>query len=289
MMRIFRNLAVRTFLLRTCFVLVSVCILTFATGATSCSQPDQEEIPRDGEPEPSASGPEAKSRTEPSRNGKPEDREKGVWAMKRKKMVQSQIEARGVHQRTVLDALMKVERHQFVPESQRSQSYADYPLPIGENQTISQPYIVALMTELLDPEKDDKILEIGTGSGYQAAILGEIVGEVYTIEIVESLGLRAKALLEELGYENIHVRIGDGYRGWPEEAPFDGIIVTAAPGHIPQPLVDQLVVGGRLVIPVGRHYSQQLQVLEKTPDGLKTRDNIAVRFVPMTGEAMERD
>jgi len=207
--------------------------------------------------------------------------------MQRWMMVARQIEARGVNNPAVLGALRKVQRHRFVPEALQDESYGDYPLPIGEDQTISQPYIVGLMTQLLDPKPGQKVLEVGTGSGYQAAVLAEIVGEVYTIEIIESLGKRAQTLLGSLGYKNIHVRIGDGYKGWPEAAPFDGIIVTAAPDHIPQPLVDQLKEGGRLVIPVGTG-DQHLQVIVKKRDGVEVLPGIGVRFVPMTGEALDK-
>ena len=160
-------------------------------------------------------------------------------------------------------------------------------MPIGEGQTISQPYIVALMTELLRLEGDERVLEIGTGSGYQAAVLAELVGHVYTIEIVEALAKEASGRLDKLGYTNITTRLGDGYQGWPEEAPFDAVIVTAAPDHIPQPLVDQLRTGGRMVIPVGRH-SQDLMLLIKEAGGVREEDVIPVRFVPMTGEAETR-
>jgi len=174
----------------------------------------------------------------------------------RQKMVNEQIIARGVRAESVIKAMQKVERHLFVPEQYRNFAYSDRPLPIGEGQTISQPYIVALMTELLDLKKSDKVLEIGTGSGYQAAILAEICDSVYTIEIIPSLGKQAQALLRELGYHNIHCKIGDGYLGWPEHAPYDGIIVTCAPSKIPQPLKEQLAEGGRMVIPVGATYTQ---------------------------------
>ena len=152
----------------------------------------------------------------------------------------------------VLKAMESVQRHLFVPESERSRAYQDRPLPIGHHQTISQPYIVALMTEKLNPDKDDRVLEIGTGSGYQAAVLAKLVKEVYTIEIVEPLGKQATETLKELGYDNVHVRIGDGYKGWPDVAPFDGIIITAAPPQLPQPLVEQLKTGAKLVVPEGR-------------------------------------
>jgi protein-L-isoaspartate(D-aspartate) O-methyltransferase len=202
----------------------------------------------------------------------------------RQEMVNRQIIARGIKDPLVLEAMNKVERHQFVLPGDERHAYDDGPLSIGEGQTISQPYIVAIMTELGKLGADSKVLEIGTGSGYQAAILGEIAKEVYSIEIIESLGLRAKDLLKKQGYENIQVRIGDGYKGWPEAAPFDAILVTAAPDHVPQPLVDQLKVGGRMVIPVGEFY-QELEVIKKTPSGVEREKIIPVRFVPMTGEA----
>ena len=202
----------------------------------------------------------------------------------RQKMVNRQIIARGVKDPLVLEAMDKVERHQFVLPGQERQAYDDGPLSIGEGQTISQPYIVAIMTELAKIGPESKVLEIGTGSGYQAAILGEIAKEVYSIEIIESLGLRSKNLLQRLGYKNVKVQIGDGYKGWPDEAPFDAIVVTAAPDHVPQPLVDQLKIGGRLVIPVGELY-QELEVITKTPTGTERNKIIPVRFVPMTGEA----
>ncbi|MEW5806593.1 MAG: protein-L-isoaspartate(D-aspartate) O-methyltransferase [Acidobacteriota bacterium] len=204
--------------------------------------------------------------------------------MKRKKMVENQIRARGVKDPRVLSAMMKVKRHLFVPDAYLPFSYDDGPLPIGEGQTISQPYIVALMTELIEPKPDSRVLEIGTGSGYQAAILAEICKEVYTIEIIEKLGDQAEERLKKLGYDNILVKIGDGYQGWKEYAPFDGIIVTAAPEHIPQPLVDQLKIGGRLVIPVGEFY-QELLLVTKTEKGIIKENITGVRFVPMTGEA----
>jgi len=184
----------------------------------------------------------------------------------------------------VMAAMGKVPRHRFVPFLQQIFAYDNRPLPIGEGQTISQPYIVALMTDLLDPKAGDTVLEVGTGSGYQAAVLAELVAKVYTIEIVEPLGKQAKRLLAELGYRNIEVRIGDGYGGWPEAAPFDSIIVTAAPAEVPRPLIDQLKPGGRMVIPVGGSSGvQQLLLLEKRPDGTATtKRTLPVRFVPLT-------
>jgi protein-L-isoaspartate(D-aspartate) O-methyltransferase len=201
-------------------------------------------------------------------------------------MVERQIEGRGVRDRNVLNAMRKVPRHEFVPDIQKRLAYADTPLPIGENQTISQPYIVAFMTESLGLQGTDRVLEIGTGSGYQAAVLAEIVDTVYTIEIVEPLGRRAEKLLKQLGYSNIEVRIGDGYAGWPEQAPFDAVIVTAAPDHIPQPLIDQLKPGGRLVIPVGDR-EQTLTRVTITDTGVVRENLLPVIFVPMTGRARE--
>ena len=199
----------------------------------------------------------------------------------RERMVKTQIENRGVKDPAVLEALRKVERHRFVPESYASRAYSDHPLPIGEGQTISQPYIVALMTEVLNLKKSDKVLEIGTGSGYQAAILGELCDSIYTIEIVEPLGKRAANLLNTLGYENIKVKIGDGYKGWPEHAPFDAIIVTCSPTQVPQPLQEQLAEGGRMVIPVGKRDEQELVLLTKQEGKLQQNHIIPVRFVPM--------
>ena len=184
----------------------------------------------------------------------------------------------------VMAAMGKVPRHRFVPVLQDIFAYDNRPLPIGEGQTISQPYIVALMTDLLDPKPTDTVLEVGTGSGYQAAVLAELVAKVYTIEIVEALGLRARQVLGELGYRNVEVRVGDGYGGWPAAAPFDAIIVTAAPAAVPQPLIDQLKPGGRMVIPVGASSdAQHLLLVEKQSDGrTTTRRALPVRFVPLT-------
>ena len=205
---------------------------------------------------------------------------------RRAAMVARQIEARAVSDPAVLAALRKVPRHRFVPPPYRAETYRDGPLPIGSGQTISQPYIVALMTELIRPKPSMKVLEVGTGSGYQAAVLAECVKDVYTIEILPELGRRSAALLEELGYDNIHTRIGDGFDGWPEQAPFDAIVVTAAPAEIPQPLLDQLAVGGRLVIPVGTG-AQELVVVRRTESGLVREHVTPVRFVPMTGKAQQ--
>jgi protein-L-isoaspartate(D-aspartate) O-methyltransferase len=199
-------------------------------------------------------------------------------------MVEEQIEARGIRDARILEAMRTVPRHRFVPDALSDQAYGDYPLPIGWEQTISQPYIVALMCDLIGAQGGERILEIGTGSGYHAAVLSRLVREVYTIEIVEPLGRRADETLRSLGYDNVHVRLGDGYRGWPEAAPFDAIVLTAAPAEVPQPLLDQLKVGGRMILPLGRH-TQDLVVITRTGEGFERRSVAAVRFVPMTGEA----
>jgi len=185
--------------------------------------------------------------------------------------------------------MAKVPRHRFVPQEYWDEAYEDYPLPIGYGQTISQPFIVAFMTEAIDPQPDDKVLEIGTGSGYQAAVLAELVKEVYTIEIIPELGQRARRTLQELGYTNVHVRIGDGYRGWPEAAPFDAILLTCAPDHVPPPLVQQLKEGGRMILPVtGRFGMQELILLTKKGGKIHEQAVLPVRFVPMVGEAERR-
>ncbi len=202
----------------------------------------------------------------------------------RERMVREQIAARDVRDPRVLTAMRKVPRHLFVPAAMRRFAYADSPLPIGLGQTISQPYIVAFMTEALELKRQDRVLEIGTGSGYQAAVLAELVKEVYSIEIVEPLAREAEARLGRLGYTNVRIRVGDGYRGWPEAAPFDAIILTAAPDHVPQPLLDQLRDGGRLILPLGRG-EQDLVRLRRTRQGMQRDVLLAVRFVPMTGEA----
>lgn len=199
------------------------------------------------------------------------------------KMVTEQLESRGITDPAVLDAMREVPRHRFVPESVLGWAYADGPLDIGEEQTISQPYIVALMTELIVPGPQMKILEVGTGSGYQAAVLAQIVERVYSVEILPDLADGARAVLADLKITNVEVRTGDGYDGWPEQAPFDAIIVTAAPPSIPQPLLDQLATGGRLVIPVGRR-NQDLLVVTRTADGFERQTVTGVRFVPMTGK-----
>ena len=207
--------------------------------------------------------------------------------VEREAMVKRQLTARDIHDKRVLDAMRRVPRHLFIPENGRREAYQDHPVPIGLRQTISQPYIVAYMTQALKLQPDDSVLEIGTGSGYQAAILGELVREVYSIEIIPQLGERSKKLLSKLDYGNIEVRIGDGYKGWPDKAPFDAIIVTAAPPQVPQPLLDQLKVGGRMIIPVGK-FNQGLLLITRTATGYDRRNVMPVRFVPMTGEAQKK-
>jgi protein-L-isoaspartate(D-aspartate) O-methyltransferase len=199
----------------------------------------------------------------------------------RARMVKEQLAGRDITDKRVLDVMRSVPRHEFVPKDVRSLAYADGPLHIGYEQTISQPYIVALMTQALDPKPADRVLEVGTGSGYQAAILAKLVRDVYTIEIVDPLAKRAAADLARLGFTNVHVKAGDGYAGWPKHAPFDAIIVTCAPEKIPPPLVDQLKEGGRMVIPVGTE-DQRLYLMEKRNGEMRERQMIPVRFVPMT-------
>ena len=203
----------------------------------------------------------------------------------RGRMVDRQIAARGVENERLLEAMRSLPRHLFVPPEQRDRAYQDRPLPIGSGQTISQPYMVAVMTELVDPQPGDRVLEIGTGSGYQAAVLSRLVSHVYTIEIVPELAEGARRVLAD-GYPNVTVITGDGYRGLPDQAPFDGIVVTAAPERVPAPLLEQLAPGARLVIPVGGR-EQWLQVFERTEEGIRRRSLFRVRFVPMTGQARE--
>lgn len=206
----------------------------------------------------------------------------------RNAMVDKQLKARGIKSEAVLAAMRKVERHRFVPKNISARAYDDSALPIGEGQTISQPYIVAFMTEALNVKPTDRILEIGTGSGYQAAILAELCSEVYTIELEPVLGKRADSLLKRLQYANVFVRIGDGYRGWPEAAPFDAIIVTCSPTHIPKPLEDQLKEGGRMIIPVGEASMQELVLVTKEDSRLKRQNRLPVLFVPMRDKKGKR-
>jgi protein-L-isoaspartate(D-aspartate) O-methyltransferase len=203
------------------------------------------------------------------------------YAGRRDMMVRLQIEARGIRDPRVLNAMRKVERHLFVPPDQAARAYGDYPLPIGWGQTISQPYIVAFMTEALELEPHAKVLEIGTGSGYQAAVLAEICDSVFTIEIVPELGEKARNLLTMLGYKNIRVKTGDGYQGWARYAPYQAVIVTCSPTHVPLPLIEQLAEGGKMIIPVGVMHNQELVLLEKRQGRLTQKNVLPVRFVPM--------
>jgi protein-L-isoaspartate(D-aspartate) O-methyltransferase len=199
-------------------------------------------------------------------------------------MVKTQLAGRDITDPRVLSTMGKVPRHLFVAPYLRAQAYADYPLPIEHDQTISQPYIVAFMTQALQLDGSERVLEVGTGSGYQAAVLSDLCREVYSIEIIPALSEQAAKVLADIGASNVSLRVGDGYRGWPEKAPFDGIVVTAAPPSVPQPLVDQLAVGGRMIVPVGVH-DQELVVIERSAQGIARREVLPVRFVPMTGEA----
>lgn len=208
-------------------------------------------------------------------------------AAQREAMVEQQIAGRGISDPATLEAMRAVPRHEFLPLRLRSEAYMDYPLPIGHGQTISQPFIVAFMTEAIRPQPGEKILEIGAGSGYQAAILAHMGADVYTIEIVEPLAKMARLTLERLGYKNARVKYGDGFHGWPEHAPFDAIIVTCAPDKIPPALVEQLRDGGRMIIPVGGGMNQELVLLRKEGNKIEKQSVLPVRFVPMTGEAQD--
>ena len=213
----------------------------------------------------------------------PEAGEQRDPSAERRRMVDQQLRGRDITDPRVLAAMEKVPRHLFVPGNARHDAYGDHPVPIGYGQTISQPYIVAFMTEALDVRPEHRVLEIGTGSGYQAAVLGELGAEVYTMEIVEPLAQSARETLEELGYKNVHVRAGNGYQGWPEHALYDRIMVTAAPQEVPPALIEQLKVGGLMAIPVGSFF-QELRILRRTPEGTETLKTLPVRFVPMTGK-----
>jgi protein-L-isoaspartate(D-aspartate) O-methyltransferase len=206
------------------------------------------------------------------------------YRVAREQMVVRQLAGRDISDERVLEAFRKVPRHAFVPDSYQADAYQDHPLPIGEGQTISQPYMVAIMTQLLKLKGDEKVLEVGTGSGYQAAILGELAQEVYSIELLPELAEGAKKRLDSLGYTNIHVKAGDGYLGWPDAAPFDAVIITCAPEKLPQPLIEQLAIGGRLVVPLGpQHRAQTLTIYTKTDTGLVTEYEGGCYFVPMKG------
>lgn len=262
-------------LLRT---VAALAILAFVTGQLACDAQG---------PPGAAERPAATSVADSPRA--PEDAQgQEPFARARRRMIEEHLAGRDITDPRVLEAMRKVPRHRFVPDGLARRAYGDSPLPIGHNQTISQPYIVALMTQLAEPKPDSRALDVGTGSGYQAAVLAELSKEVYSIEIVKPLAEQAKKRLAELGYDNVTVKAGDGYRGWPEKAPFDAIIVAAAPDHVPEPLVDQLAPGGRMVIPVGKFY-QELLLIEKDKSGKAHRKSIApVMFVPMTGEAEKR-
>lgn len=201
----------------------------------------------------------------------------------RDRMVDTQITARGIHDQRIIEAMRKVPRHLFVDEALQDQAYNDHPLPIGEKQTISQPYIVALMTETLEPADGEKVLEVGTGSGYQTAVLAELADRVFSIERYPALAHRANGILRKIGYRNIIIRVGDGSLGWPDDAPFDGIIVTAGTPKIPQPLVDQLAMGGRLIVPVGDRFSQELVLVRRVAEGIQKTNLGGVRFVDLIG------
>jgi protein-L-isoaspartate(D-aspartate) O-methyltransferase len=221
--------------------------------------------------------------------GSTADGQQARFAELRRQMVETQLRARDIVDPDVLRAMAKVPRHRFVTAGMIDAAYEDHPLPIGHGQTISQPYVVALMTQLIQPTRHSRVLDVGTGSGYQAAVLAELCKEVYSIEILKPLAAEAAARLTAMGYKNVTVCHGDGYRGWKERAPFDAIIVAAAATHVPQPLVDQLAPGGRLVMPVGRYF-QELLVVHKRKDGsIEQRSVIPVAFVPMTGEAQQRE
>ena len=213
---------------------------------------------------------------------------RGDRAAERNYMVNHYVAGSGVTNPSVLEALRAVPRHEFVPPADRDKAYLDMAIPIGESQTISPPFIVAFMTDKLDPKPTDRVLEIGTGSGYQASILGQIVQDVYSIEIVEPLGRRAAALIKRLGYDNIHTKIGDGFQGWPEHAPYDSIIVTCSPEKLPQPLIDQLKEGGRIVVPLGERFQQSLYLFRKVNGEMVPEPLEGTMFVPMTGKAEEQ-
>ena len=264
-----------------CVVAIAIAVLVISGGTVMwLSETSQADPPSTGTAQrsgPVSTGEQAVERDEESR-----------FAEDRRYMVEKHLRGRDVTNKKVLEVMGRVPRHRFVPERLTGSAYADYPLPIGHNQTISQPYIVALMTQLADPKPECRALDIGTGSGYQAAVLAEICKEVYSIEIIPELADEARERLKKLGYKNLTVRRGDGYKGWPEKAPFDVIIVAAAPDHVPQPLVDQLAPGGKLVLPVGG-WHQQLIVIEKDKEGtVHRKPNIAVMFVPLVREDEKR-
>jgi protein-L-isoaspartate(D-aspartate) O-methyltransferase len=249
-------------------------VLLILTSTTACGGP---------EPPPGAGVEGAAGGVRPPASATTQGRDTAGVAELRREMVRWQIEARGIQDTAVLRAMRTVPRHRFVPDAPLPQAYGDYPLPIGHGQTISQPYIVAFMAEAAEISRGDRVLEIGTGSGYGAAVLAELAAEVYTIEIVTELAEEAQRVLSLLGYENVQVRTGNGWLGWPEHAPYDAVVVTAAPDEVPPMLVQQLAVGGTLVVPVGGVF-QTLRVLRKTPEGLREIASLPVLFVPMVRE-----
>jgi protein-L-isoaspartate(D-aspartate) O-methyltransferase len=258
-------------------------LLTFALTTISCRRTaDERERPTEAG---TAAADSTRADSLPKDGPDKMEAEQRYFEKQRLRMVDQQLKPRDITNPRVLQAMSRVPRHLFVPADVRDLSYSDSPLAIGHGQTISQPLIVALMTQLADPQLTEKALDIGTGSGYQAAVLAELVGSVYSIEIVEPLARQARDRLRKLGYQNVQVRHGDGYRGWPVQAPFDIILVAAAPDHVPQELIKQLAPGGKMVIPVGEYF-QNLLLIEKDADGSVTEKTIApVAFVPMTGEA----
>lgn len=261
-------------------VVVLLCVLAACRAEKS---PPPAQSPTTTAPE-SAAGSNAGSNAGSGSAASPDE---AALAAARDRMVDETIVRRGVKDPRVIAAMRNVARHELVPPELRSRAYEDNPLPIGFDQTISQPYVVAVMTEAAQVAPGEKVLEVGTGSGYQAAVLAELGADVYSIEIVEPLAKRTHELLAKMGYDKLHLRIGDGYQGWPEAAPFDAIIVTAAPPKIPQPLIDQLAIGGRLVIPVGKDGAQELHVITRGKDGTTSETLFPVRFVPMTGKAQQ--
>lgn len=259
--------------------MIRAAIIVLVLAAIACkSKPEKK-------PPPAAPTPSAHGTTPPTGEGSGSS---DPYALARGRMIDDTIRGRDIKDSRVIKAMSRVAREEFVPAELRARAYEDNPLPIGFDQTISQPYVVAAMTQAAEIQRGEKVLEVGTGSGYQAAVLAELGADVYSIEILEPLAKRTHAILARLGYTKLHLKIGDGADGWPDAAPFDAIIVTAAPEKVPQPLIEQLAEGGRLVIPVGKEGNQQLRVITKGPDDTTTDTLFPVRFVPMTGKAQGR-